>query len=125
MLAKARWRSEFVGIALLAGSLVGMASPDLGPADPVAGREHWAFRPLEREAVEVNSGWARSAIDEFVWLRLQEEGLRPAEDANRRDLLRRAYYQLIGLTPSAPAENSLTANSLTSYSLTANSRTSE
>ena len=79
------------------------------PADPVAGREHWAFQPLRSgaprltstEPFPVHQTWNR--IDEFIIDRLHSEGLVPAESANRRDLLRRATFQLTGLPPSTEA----------------------
>jgi hypothetical protein len=75
------------------------------PADPIAGREHWAFQPLrDARPPSVPSGdWPRTAIDAFVLARLEAAHLRPAPDADRRTLARRAYFQLIGLPPS-PSE---------------------
>jgi hypothetical protein len=42
----------------------------------------------------------RNAIDQFVLHRLEEAGLEPAPAAGRRTLVRRAYFDLIGLPPS-------------------------
>lgn len=75
---------------------------DVDPSDPVAGREHWAFRPLSQAAApEVKAReWPRRASDTFVLAQLEEAGLQPAPDADRRTLLRRTYYLLTGLPPS-------------------------
>lgn len=74
------------------------------PSDPISGREHWAFRPLatrsqDEPAVQAID-WPRSTIDSFVLARLEEANLTPAEDANPRTLIRRLYFQLIGLPPT-------------------------
>ena len=74
------------------------------PSDPIAGREHWAFRPLLEESAQapvVTAGdWPRSPIDAFAMAKLEENNLQPADDADRRTLLRRVYFQIIGLPPT-------------------------
>lgn len=74
------------------------------PSDPVSGREHWAFRPLIEESKQAPivkaAEWPRSPIDAFVMAKLEESNLQPADDADRRTLLRRVYLQLIGLPPT-------------------------
>jgi hypothetical protein len=52
------------------------------------------------EPPEVDSPWVRNGIDAFVLKRLNEAGLRPAGEATRRQLVRRVYFDLIGLPPS-------------------------
>ena len=42
----------------------------------------------------------RNEIDAFILARLEEEGLAPAPPASKEALLRRAYYDVIGLSPS-------------------------
>jgi len=65
-------------------------------------KQFWSFRPVQRPQVpEVSdSGWVRSPIDAFILARLEAEGLKPAPPADKVALLRRAYYDLIGLPPS-------------------------
>ncbi len=90
----------------LACAAVLIAAPsqgaDLNPSDPVAGRSHWAFKPLveTRPAVTQEGGWSRSPIDDFIKARLELASLRPAADASPRALIRRLYFQLIGLPPT-------------------------
>lgn len=64
--------------------------------------QHWAFskpvRPAEPKPK--NAEWVRSPIDAFVLARLEAAGLSPAPPAERLALLRRAYYDLIGLPPT-------------------------
>ena len=72
------------------------------PSDPVAGRRHWAFRPLTAAQVPEIQGdsWSRTDIDAFVVEKLTANSLSPSPDADRRSLVRRLYFQLIGLPPS-------------------------
>ncbi len=87
------------------------ASADLArPAMPrrevtAAERAFWSFRPLAAPAVPEPSrtGWARNDIDRFVLARLEEKGLVPLGPADRRQLVRRATFDLTGLPPT-PAE---------------------
>jgi hypothetical protein len=39
-------------------------------------------------------------VDAFIWSKLGEKGLRPAAEADRTTLIRRLYFDLIGLPPS-------------------------
>ena len=66
-----------------------------------AEQPHWSLAPLERPEVPASDGG--SPIDAFVGARLQEAGLTMSRPAERRDWLRRVYFDLIGLPPS-PAE---------------------
>jgi hypothetical protein len=50
-----------------------------------------------------NQAWPRSDIDRFVLAKLEEKGLSPAGPAERRTLVRRVYFDLLGLPPT-PAE---------------------
>jgi hypothetical protein len=65
-------------------------------------RRHWAFQPRSTPAVPVVAG-ANNPIDAFLLARLQKEGLRFAPQANRETLIRRVYFDLLGVPPS-PAE---------------------
>jgi hypothetical protein len=64
-------------------------------------RKHWSLQPLKRTlppAVK-NGGWCRTAIDRFVLARQEEAGIQPNREADRRHLIRRAYFDLLGLPP--------------------------
>jgi hypothetical protein len=68
-------------------------------------REFWAFRKLNR-AKEPNVRGAdrvRTPIDAFIVAKLEEKGLTLSPEAERLTLMRRAYFDLIGLPP-APEE---------------------
>jgi hypothetical protein len=64
--------------------------------------KHWAFQPVR--AVDLprvkDTAWCATPIDAFVLSKLQAAGLKPATAADRRTLIRRAYYDLWGLPPS-------------------------
>ncbi|HAN96394.1 MAG TPA: hypothetical protein DCQ98_02685, partial [Planctomycetaceae bacterium] len=65
-------------------------------------REHWSFRPLERPAVPTvaDAAWVASPIDAFLRAGLERAELTPAPPASKIALIRRAYYDLIGLPPT-------------------------
>lgn len=66
------------------------------------GREFWAFKPPVDPLVPdvKSSSWPANGIDHFILARLEDAGLPPAADAPKHSLLRRVYYDLIGLPPS-------------------------
>jgi len=61
--------------------------------------DHWAWQPVVRPDVPGNAVGA-AAIDAFVAARLTESGLAPAPEADRRALIRRAAFDLVGLPPT-------------------------
>jgi len=63
---------------------------------------HWAFeKPARPEPPKIaRAEWVRNPIDNFVLARLDVEGLTPAEEADRRTLIRRLSFDLTGLPPS-------------------------
>ena len=66
--------------------------------------DHWAFHPVRCPAVPADSaaypGWARTPVDRFLLSRLEQAGLEPSGEADRRTLLRRLSFDLRGLPPS-------------------------
>ena len=68
-------------------------------------KNFWSFRPVVRPQPPSvkNAAWVTNPIDAFVLARLEAAGLSPPPAAGKAALLRRAYYDLIGLPPS-PAE---------------------
>ncbi|MBX3422675.1 MAG: PSD1 domain-containing protein [Pirellulaceae bacterium] len=65
-------------------------------------RQWWAFKPLQKvePPVAANDKWSQNDVDRFVWQRLVEQGMRPAPQAVQEVLVRRLYFDLIGLPPS-------------------------
>jgi hypothetical protein len=77
-------------------------------ADDDYNRSHWSLQPrgavVPPEVVEpVDHAWARNEVDAFIIARLRQSGLQPAPEADRTTLIRRLYFDLIGLPPT-PAE---------------------
>ena len=71
--------------------------------DPKMARDFWAFQvPEQRQPPSVrNREWPRNDIDRYVLAKLESHGLSVVGDADRATLARRAYYDLLGLPPSA------------------------
>ncbi|MGE0756656.1 MAG: PSD1 and planctomycete cytochrome C domain-containing protein [Pirellulaceae bacterium] len=64
-------------------------------------RRHWSFQPLQPVApppVE-HPDWARTPVDRFVLHAIETRGLAPNPPADARTLVRRAFFDLIGLPP--------------------------
>ncbi len=63
---------------------------------------HWAFiPPVPPEVPEVSDeAWVKNDIDRFVLAKLNEKGLKPSPEADKRTLIRRVYLDLIGLPPT-------------------------
>jgi hypothetical protein len=59
----------------------------------------WSLRPLTRPAVPIHAE-ARTPIDAFILDKLTAKGLTPSKAADRRTLIRRVYYDLLGLPPT-------------------------
>src|SRR5262245_55690130 len=80
----------------------GVAAQTTDDAIAEARKNHWAFRPVRRPAIPSvqDASWARTEIDRFILAKLEEKGLQPAPAADRRTLIRRATFDLIGLPPT-------------------------
>jgi hypothetical protein len=66
------------------------------------GRKFWAFQSPQRHPVPTvkDTAWSRTNVDRFLLAKLEANKLRPAADAERGVLLRRVYFDLIGLPPT-------------------------
>jgi hypothetical protein len=76
------------------------------------GRKFWSLQPLHRPAVPAianRKSQIPNPIDCFILAKLAEKGLTPNPPADRRTLIRRAYFDLIGLPPT-PEEVSAFVN---------------
>lgn len=64
--------------------------------------KHWAFQPIQHPKLPVvqDKAWVQKPIDLFVLAQLEAADLEPAPPASRRVLLRRLYFDLIGLPPT-------------------------
>tara|TARA_R110000868_G_scaffold320720_2_gene581667 strand:+ start:19043 stop:21640 length:2598 start_codon:yes stop_codon:yes gene_type:complete len=71
-----------------------------------AAQKHWAFVPPKsvKTPVVKQTSWPHNpVIDGFVLSAMEQQGLKPVQDANRLTLVRRVYFDLVGLPPT-PAE---------------------
>ena len=66
-------------------------------------RQWWAFQPVHPVVAPNTDGdqWSKNDIDRFVLHRLRAESLTPAPPASPQTLVRRVYFDLIGMPPSA------------------------
>jgi hypothetical protein len=102
------WRT-ILGVAmsgmLVAGSVLAAEIKPLGKGKTIdieQGRKHWAYQPVLNPALPVvkNKRWAQADMDRFILARLEKEGLKPSLPAEKRVLIRRVYFDLIGLPPT-------------------------
>lgn len=63
---------------------------------------NWAFQPPQATVVPVvgKADWPQSLIDSFILSKLEKVGLTPVGDAGRATLVRRLYFDLVGLPPT-------------------------
>jgi len=81
--------------------------------EPNPSSRNWAFQAPKTSAVPKvkNADWPKSAIDFFTLAKLEEAGLTPVADANRATLVRRLYFDLIGLPPTPEQVQAFVSNS--------------
>ncbi|EMI16403.1 protein containing DUF1549 [Rhodopirellula maiorica SM1] len=100
---------------------MGAPHPDSGNVGPIAqrgdvdieqGRKHWAFQPpvkvtpppirgvSTKDTAARHSQRTPNPIDAFIRAKLDAKGLRPNPPADKRTLLRRATFDLVGLPPT-------------------------
>ncbi len=70
---------------------------------PADARQFWSFQPLRsvKPPAVKNGAWCRTPIDYFILAKLEAAGVHPNPQASKRQLIRRAYFDLLGLPPSA------------------------
>jgi hypothetical protein len=81
------------------GEIVHRSQTDPFSADD---RAWWSFQPVtDPQPPEVrDADWCRNDVDRFVAAKLAEANLTPAPEAERRTLIRRLYFDLVGLPPT-------------------------
>lgn len=80
-----------------------IAMPTQKGIDFEAARRFWSLQPVRDLAPPPvkDASWPRGPIDRFVLARLEKEGLKPVGDADRNALIRRVFFDLIGLPPTS------------------------
>ena len=94
------WSALLALIAFATSLCAGNTSPPFVPQPHELA--HWAFQiPTEPVLPQVeDTAWPRQPIDYFVLAKLESHQLRPAPQADRLTLLRRATFNLTGLSPT-------------------------
>jgi hypothetical protein len=87
---------------------VAMGAPDPRSEKPPSrhtGKPLWSLTPPRAHPAPAvkQKEWTKSGIDRFILARLEAKGLKPVGNADRYTLIRRLYFDLIGLPPS-PAD---------------------
>lgn len=69
-------------------------------------KKFWSFQPVRKPSIpdvsseKTNNNWNQNPIDRFLLEGLKKQGLAPNPKATRGELIRRVYYDLIGLPPT-------------------------
>ena len=66
------------------------------------GRQFWSFQAPKKTAPRTvkDAAWPKSDVDRFLLAELEAKGLKPVADADPRTLIRRLYFDLVGLPPT-------------------------
>ncbi len=66
-------------------------------------REAWAFQPIKPRQVPAvkDAAWVKTPIDAFIAAKLDAKNIKPSAQADPRALIRRVYFDLTGLPPTA------------------------
>ena len=95
--------TSLLGLVLLLAGNPTATAKDLAPSliDEKA-RQFWSFQPVKAVTPPVvkNHQWLATPIDAFILAKVEAADLEPAPSADRRTLLRRATFDLIGLPPT-------------------------
>ena len=94
----------------------GQAKVAVGKLDEAL-KTHWSYQPLVKPPVpNPNSRWGHNEIDKFILEKLSANKLIPSLEADKKILIRRLYYDLIGIPPTIEeVEKFVNDKSLSSY----------
>ena len=65
----------------------------------------WSLQPVEKPALPVAASVSTNPVDAFVRAMYKEKGLHPAAKADKLTLLRRVYFDLIGIPPTVAEQD--------------------
>jgi mono/diheme cytochrome c family protein len=65
-------------------------------------KTHWAYQPIVAPPVPTvkDTTWPKTPVDDFILAKLEEKGMKPSPPTDKRTLIRRATFDLIGLAPT-------------------------
>src|SRR5262249_57398929 len=68
-------------------------------------RDFWSFQPLARVQPPPvkDETWCKTPVDRFLLAKLEAAGVAPNPRASKQALIRRAYFDLVGLPPPPEA----------------------
>src|SRR5262249_42497032 len=86
--------------------------PAVAQAIDQARQTYWAFQPVKERLPPTvkDAAWPLSPVDHFILARLEEKGLKPVPVADKRALIRRATFDLVGLPPAPEATDAFLAD---------------
>ncbi len=101
-------KHSFRFLFVLTACAAGWSAASVPAADEKAAKVQeiwWSLKPIRKPVLPPvppaqDASWARTPIDRFILAKLHEKGLRPSPPADRRTLLRRVTFDLIGLPPT-------------------------
>lgn len=95
-------------VALVVGALV---APSVFAADEAVKVRPWSFDPPRERVLPAvsDAAWGQGRIDAFLLAGMDQAGLKPAPPADARTLLRRLWFDLVGLPPSPEAVEAFVA----------------
>ncbi|MBI4657618.1 MAG: DUF1549 domain-containing protein, partial [Verrucomicrobia bacterium] len=112
MRQKHQWEQPFCSRLWLVLICV-LAVTALWGKQETSSQEHWwSLQPLKKihPPRVKHEAWPRSAVDYFVLAKLEEKNLQPSPEADKRTLLRRLHFDLIGLPPTPDEINRFLAD---------------
>ncbi len=85
------------------GGGVQEVAPSARPDMEARRKSHWAWQSVRAKEPQrvADEAWVENRVDRFLIARLEAAGLKPAPATDRRSLLRRVHFVLVGLPPSA------------------------
>jgi mono/diheme cytochrome c family protein len=95
-----RWIER--GLPMTDADVAAKAEADAPQPAPAGARDYWAYQPVHPPPVPAvrDAAWVRNPVDAFILARLEAAGLSPAPPADPVSLVRRLYYDLLGLPPT-------------------------
>ena len=79
-------------------------------------QDWWSLKPIQKPSLPQENELCKDEIDRFVVAKLETNGMRLSPAADKRTLIRRLYYDLIGLPPTPEqVKNYIDDNSSDAY----------
>jgi hypothetical protein len=101
--------------ALLVGTYTLSSAEDYTPPGGFAkgSPRPWAYTPVNaaiKPPAVKNTAWVRTPLDAFILAKLEEKGIAPSPEADRRSFIRRATLDAWGLLPTPEEVNAFVAD---------------